>query len=94
MTPDTALWILLTVAVLISAVGAPLSFALREEMDRAKAKISNYAALGITIFALRWITLGLWWYYAIATDQLLLAIIPTAVMVWSWVIQGALKLTK
>lgn len=93
MNPDTALLLLLIVIMVMAAVGAPITLAVRGELENAKAKVSNYAALGLLIFVGQWVSLGLWWYYALATDQILIAAIPTVATVWGWLLRVVMKAT-
>jgi hypothetical protein len=94
MTNDTVLWLLLAITIFTAAVGAPLALALREEVERAKAKVANYAAIGIVTWLLKFVALGLWWRYAVQTDQIMLAVIPTVAAVSAWVMTGVMRLMK
>lgn len=94
MTPETALWLILGITLLSTAAIAPLTFEVRLELARAKKNLANYGAVAISTALLGFVALGLWWYYALETDQPLLGVIPTVSMVWGWIVKVIVKASR
>jgi hypothetical protein len=94
MNTDTALWIILTIGTLLSILYVPLSLNFREEMERAKGKTDGHVVIGCMTLIGGAVNLALWWYYALATDQILLGVIPTVSIGLSWVTRALMRLAK
>jgi hypothetical protein len=94
VTPQSALWLILGISLVVQAVMAPLTWQLRREIKLAQRNLDGYAGLGLVSSLLGFGVVALWWYYALATDQTLLAIIPTVGMVVGWLTRGMVTASK
>lgn len=79
MNPTYALVILATIVAVRPFIETPDAKAKGEAQKRGGYKPN--AKMGCLYVLLLLPMMGLWWYYALATDQILLAVIPTAGMV-------------
>jgi hypothetical protein len=75
MTPEIALVILLTIVALRPFWEMRDLSARVEALNKGGYKPD--ALQGCLLFLLLPVGLGLWWYYALATDQILLGVIPS-----------------
>ena len=86
MSPTYALVALLTVVAVRPFIELPDAKAKGEAQKRGGYKPNAKAGCLYTLLILP--LMGLWWYYALATDQVLLGIIPTAGMVATIIAQS------
>lgn len=94
MSTTETLWLILAISVLNTAIGAPLAWEFRQEMARAKARLTNYAPLGWFAIVSGAASIALWWWYAVATEQLLLGVIPTVGWLWGVAMRAAMNAAK
>lgn len=90
MTPTVALILILAAVACSSAVMAPVAVAYATELKRAQQQpgLVPLALVG-TLSGL--VALGMWWYYALATDQILLGVIPTVSILASWMFKAIVR---
>lgn len=91
MPSSALLWLILGLTLVTTAMSAPLVAAMREEINSAKRKLRAYMPMALTARLLSVVALVLWWLYAIRTDQILLAVIPTVAWIWGALMQGFLR---
>jgi hypothetical protein len=90
MTPTTALVIITTLVAVRPFFELPDSVAKREALK--KAGYQPAVKRGCAYLLMIPVMLGLWWWYALATNQLLLGIIPsigTAATVLAFAVENA-----
>jgi hypothetical protein len=86
MSPDVILVVLLTIVAMRPFIELPDTWAKAEAQRKGGYKSS--ATRSCLYLLLMPIMLGLWWWYALLTDQLLLGVIPSVGLATSLVAVG------